>query len=383
LCPSRAFGFTLRPPHLHTVDSIGRLFPMDASQNSPAAIPGRGATFNPANRFESAHLEIDPDLPPEERPHPKTQFYFDATESLLTPNDSPDVGFDVGLNCYRGCEHGCSYCFARPFHEYLGWSSGLDFETKILVKLRAPELLRRELSRPRWRPQTVGMSGVTDCYQPAERHFKLTRACLEVLAEFRNPVAIITKNFLVTRDIDLLAELARWDCMRVNVSITTLDGELAGKMEPRAARPEHRLRAVRMLAEAGVPVNVLVAPVIPGLTDHEIPAILGAAAEAGARSAGMVLLRLPWAVKDLFSAWLDAHVPGKKEKVLERLKQMHGGKLYNPQWGTRMRGEGVYARQIEDLFAISSRRAGLRDVIPELSTRHVRRPPGSQLEFAL
>src|SRR5580658_6981217 len=299
---------------------------MDKPQTQFRTIRGRGATFNPPNRFESARVEFDPDLPPEERPHPKTQFYFDATESLLTPNDSPDVGFDVGLNCYRGCEHGCAYCFARPFHEYLGWSSGLDFETKILVKPRAPELLRRELSAPRWRPQVVGMSGVTDCYQPAERHFKLTRACLEVLAECRNPVAIITKNFLVTRDLDLLAELARWQCVCVNVSVTTLDAELAGKLEPRAARPEQRLKAIRMLAEAGVPVNVLVAPVIPGLTDHEIPAILGAAAEEGARTAGMVLLRLPWAVKDLFTSWLEAHVPGKKDRVLGRLRQMHGGK---------------------------------------------------------
>jgi DNA repair photolyase len=356
---------------------------METPQIPLGAIRGRGATFNPANRFEIAHVDIDPDLPPEERPHPKTQFYFDATESLLTPNESPDVGFDVGLNSYRGCEHGCAYCFARPFHEYLGWSSGLDFETKILVKLRAPKLLLRELSTPRWRPQTVGMSGVTDCYQPAERHFKLTRACLEVLAGCRNPVAIITKNFLVTRDLDLLTELARWQCVCVNVSVTTLDAELAGKLEPRAARPEHRLKAIRMLAEAGVPVNVLVAPVIPGLTDHELPAILGAAAEAGARTAGMVLLRLPWAVKDLFSLWLETHVPGKKERVLDRLRQMHGGKLYDAQWGKRMRGEGVFARQIEDLFAISSRRAGLRETRTELATRHFKRPSGSQLEFAL
>jgi DNA repair photolyase len=345
-------------------------------------IPGRGAAINPPNRFEAAHVEIDPDLPPEERPNPKTQFYFDATESLLTPNDSPDVGFDVGLNCYRGCEHGCAYCFARPFHEYLGWSSGLDFETKILVKDRAPALLRRELSKPRWKPQTVGMSGVTDCYQPAERHFKLTRQCLEVLAEFRNPVAIITKNFLVTRDIDILAELARWDCVAVNVSVTTLDSDLAGKLEPRAARPDHRLKAIRMLSEAGIPVNALVAPVIPGLTDHEIPAILDAVADAGAKRASMVLLRLPWAVKDIFTSWLEAHVPGKKERVLDRVRQMRGGKLYDAEWGKRMKGEGTFAKQISDLFTISARRAGLNQTPIQLSTRHFKRPAGAQLELS-
>jgi DNA repair photolyase len=356
---------------------------MSPSLAPDAPIPGRGATCNPPNRFEAVHLEFDPGLPPEERPLPKTQFFFDATASILTPNDSPDVGYDIGLNCYRGCEHGCAYCFARPFHEYLGWSSGLDFETKILVKERAPELLRAELAKPRWKPQVIGMSGVTDCYQPAERHFRLTRRCLEVLAEFRNPVAVITKNFLVTRDRDLLVELARWDCVVVNVSVTTLDAELAGKLEPRAARPEHRLRAIRLLAEAGVPVNVLVAPVIPGLTDHELPAILDAAAAAGARSAGMVLLRLPWAVKDIFSAWLEAYVPGKKERVLDRLRQLHGGKLYAAEWGTRMRGEGVLAKQVADLFALSARRAGLGAWRTELATRNFRVPPGPQLEFTL
>jgi len=349
----------------------------------PGSIPGRGASHNPPNRFEALHLEADPDCPPEERPHPRTEFFFDRSESLLVPNDSPDVGFDVGLNCYRGCEHGCAYCFARPYHEYLGWSSGLDFETKVLVKRDAPELLRRELAGRKWKPQVIGMSGVTDCYQPAERHFQLTRRCLEVLAECRNPVAVITKNFLVTRDVDLLAELARWDCAVVNVSITTLDPALAGKLEPRAARPEHRLKAVRTLAAAGVPVNVLVAPVIPGLTDHELPAILEAAAAAGARAAGMVLLRLPWAVKDVFSSWLDAHAPAKKERVLGRLREMHGGKLYDSSWGARMRGEGVFAKQLQDLFAMAARHAGLGSERFQLSTAHFRRPAGNQLELAL
>jgi DNA repair photolyase len=344
-------------------------------------VPGRGVAFNPPNRFERLHVEPDPDCPPEERTYPRTQFFIDASESLLTASDSPDLGPNVGLNAYRGCEHGCAYCFARPFHEYLGFSSGLEFETKIMVKLRAPALLRRELSAPRWRPQVITMSGVTDCYQPAERQFRLTRACLEVLAEFRNPVAIITKNFLVTRDRDLLADLARHDGAIVYVSVTTLDAGLAGKLEPRAARPEHRLQAIRLLAEAGVPVGVMVAPVIPGLTDHEMPAILAAAAAAGARTAGYVMLRLPYAVKDLFLQWLDDHAPAKKARIVDRIRAMRGGKLYRSDWGSRMRGEGIFAEQAGELFRLSARKAGLNLERRELAVSHFRRPGGVQLEM--
>lgn len=342
----------------------------------------RGTRINPPNRFESLRYEADPDLSAEEQPAPATQFYADASQSILTPNDSPDVGFDVGLNCYRGCEHGCAYCFARPFHEYLGWSSGLDFETKILVKQRGPELLREELAHARWVPQPIGMSGVTDCYQPAERHFRLTRQCLEVLAEFRNPVAIITKSHLVTRDLDVLAELARWSCVVVNITLTTLDSDLSGKLEPRAARPEHRLRAIRQLALAGIPVNVLVAPIIPGLTDHEIPTILLAAADAGARRAGKVILRLPYAVKEVFIDWLDHHEPGKKDRVLSRVRDLRGGKLNVWEWGKRMRGEGIFADQIHDLFSVAARRAGLNEEHIVLSTEHFRRP-SNQFELDL
>ncbi|MEO6568453.1 MAG: PA0069 family radical SAM protein, partial [Opitutaceae bacterium] len=298
-----------------------------AADSSP--IPGRGAAINPPNRFEPIHLAPDPDCAPEEQPHPRTQFMEDSSESLLTKNDSPDVGFSYGLNAYRGCEHGCSYCFARPYHEYLGFSSGLDFETKIMVKLRAPELLRRELTAPRWKPEPIAMSGATDCYQPAERHFRLTRGCLEVCAELRHPIFIITKNALVTRDLDLLGELARYRCVAVNLSVTSLNSDLAGKLEPRASRPTARLRAIRELTAAGIPVNVLVAPVIPGLNDHEIPAILDAVAEAGARTANYVLLRLPHAVKDVFTQWLEDHEPGKKGRVLDRLRALRGGKLYD------------------------------------------------------
>ncbi len=348
--------------------------------------PGRGTALNPTNRFEHIVVAPDPDFGemdehgvPVERPHPKTQFFHDATATLLTHNTSPDVGPGWGLNAYRGCEHGCAYCFARPFHDYLGWNSGLDFETKLLVKLRAPELLRAELSSPKWQPATIMMSGVTDCYQPAERHFRLTRQCLGVMAEFRQPVGIITKNFLVTRDLDLLAELARHDCVVVNVSVTTLDAELAGKLEPRAARPEHRLRAIKLLSAAGVPVNALVAPIIPGLTDHELPAILDAVAGAGARCAGYVVLRLPYAVKDIFLDWLDRHFPSKKERVLSRLRELRGGKLYNATFGERLRGEGIFAEQIKQLFTVAARRAGLNRRDIELTTAHFRRPGGEQL----
>lgn len=354
----------------------------------PPAIPGRGSPINPPNRFERLHVSCDADTwqtdldgVPDERPDPRTRFFHDATESILTRNDSPDIPFTYGLNAYRGCEHGCAYCYARPFHEYLGWSAGLDFETKILVKLRAPELLRRELDSPKWRPEVVSMSGVTDCYQPAERHFRLTRACLEVFAEFRNPVGIVTKNFLVTRDRDLLAELARWKCAVVYVTITTLDADLAGKLEPRAARPEHRLRAIRLLADAGVPVGVMTAPIIPGLTEHELPAILDAAAKAGARRAGYVVLRLPHAVKGIFSHWLDVHAPSKKARVLDRVRELRGGQLNVSDWGARMRGEGIFAEQIHDLFAVAVRRAGLNREPGEISTEHFRRPGGVQMDL--
>src|ERR1044071_7860012 len=250
------------------------------------AIPGRGASWNPQNRFESLAYVRDDDAPPEDGT-PRTIFMRDPTRTIIARNDSPDVGFDASINPYRGCEHGCIYCYARPTHEYLGFSAGLDFETRIMVKRDAPELLlRKELSNPRWKPQVLASSGVTDCYQPIEKKLEITRRCLEVLAEFRNPVIIITKNHLVTRDIDILLELARHDCAAVFVSITSLDEKLSGLMEPRASRPARRLAAIGALARAGIPVGYLQAPMIPGLTDSEAPAIAAAAAEAGARYAG-------------------------------------------------------------------------------------------------
>lgn len=343
------------------------------------SIPARGAASNPTNRFEPIHLERDEGWNPEEDPLPRTQFLKDHSSSIITYNDSPDVGFEASINPYRGCEHGCAYCYARPFHEYLGFSSGLDFETKIMVKANAPELLRRELASPKWKPKVIAMSGVTDCYQPVERKLKLTRRCLEVLAEFRNPVAIVTKNNLVTRDIDLLSELARHQAVAVFISITTLDTELRKVMEPRTSPPAARLGAVRALCDAGVPVGVLVAPIIPGLTDHETPMLIAAAVEAGVQFAGHITLRLPHAVAPLFEQWLTQLFPEKKDKVLNRLRAMRGGKLYESQFGRRMTGEGIFAEQIEKMFAVACRKAGIADHSPTLSAVAFRLPAGHQL----
>ena len=268
---------------------------------------GRGTPENPANRYERLHLEpVEEEGPP---PAVPTEYYRDSSRSLLVENDSPDLPFRWSINPYRGCEHGCAYCYARPSHQYLGFRAGLDFETRILVKERAPALLRRAFLAPGWKPETVALSGNTDCYQPIERRLGITRRCLEVFREFRNPVGIITKNAMVTRDLDLLADLARFDAVRVMISVTTLDPELSGALEPRAARPERRLETIRALAAAGVPVGGLVAPVVPGLNDHEVPEILAALAAAGAGHAAWILLRLPEPVDRLFDDWLRRHRP--------------------------------------------------------------------------
>jgi DNA repair photolyase len=344
-------------------------------------IKGRGASNNPTNRFEKIAFEREEDWDPSEDKAPRTQVLKDSTQSIIAYNQSPDVGFDAGINVYRGCEHGCAYCFARPTHEYLGFSAGLDFESKIVVKEDAPELLRKELMSRNWKPRVLGMSGVTDCYQPLERHFKLTRRCLEVLAEFRNPVCVITKNYLVTRDVDLLGELAKFEAAVVNISITTLDASLTPKLEPRASLPAARLEAIRILSQAGVEVGVLAAPMIPGLNDHEITNIIGEAVKAGAKFAGYVPLRLPYAVGPLFERWLELHFPGRKENVLNRIRSMRGGQLNDPKFGSRMRGEGVFADQLSQMFHIACRKAGLKDERSSLSTAHFRRPAGAQLEL--
>ena len=335
----------------------------------PGPIRGRGARDDPPNRFERLHLEPDRDADPEATaPDPRTQYLRDTARSVLAHNQSPDVPFGTSLNPYRGCEHGCVYCYARPGHEYLGLSLGLDFETRIFVKQNAAELLEAELASPRWQPRVIAMSGVTDCYQPIERRLGITRRCLEVLARFRNPVGLITKSRLVVRDADLLAELTSHDAAAVTLSITTLDDDLARRMEPRAAQPGARLAAIEALSRAGVPVGVNVAPVIPGLNDHEIPAILEAAADAGAGWAAYLLLRLPFGVKQLFATWLGDHFPDRAGKVLGHIREVRGGRLNDPRFASRMRGSGPLADQIADLFQLARRRAKLASSGPPLSS---------------
>jgi DNA repair photolyase len=323
----------------------------------------------------------EPEDTDEEQPLLRTQFLQDGTQSIITRNDSPDVPFTYSFNPYRGCEHGCAYCFARPTHEYLGFSAGLDFESKIVVKVRAPELLRKELSSPKWKPETLALSGVTDCYQPIERKLELTRRCVAVLAEFRNPVSVITKNHLVARDLDLYRDLAAHNAVRINISITTLNAALAKKLEPRASPPLQRLRAVEQLSEAGIPVCVLMAPCIPGLNDHEMLNIFTAAANAGARDATYTPLRLPGAVAGIFSEWLQTHYPDKKEKILNRVREMRGGKLNDPRFGNRMQGAGFYAEQMAAMFQVAWKAAGFASQPKvELSAASFR-APGEQLRL--
>jgi DNA repair photolyase len=351
---------------------------MQRSGNSK--VRGRGIDFNPPNRFESIHMVEDPGMDEhvENRKVP-TELYRDDTQSIISYNDSSDVGFNASVNPYRGCEHGCVYCYARPTHEYLGFSSGLDFETKILIKERAPELLRAELSNRKWKPQLLVMSSVTDAYQPLEKRFRLTRGCLEVLAEFKNPVGIITKNQLVTRDIDILKNLAINKQSMVLLSITTLDWDLQKSMEPRTSSPEMRFDTIQKLRETGIPVGVMIGPVIPGLTDHEIPGILERAADSGASFASYILLRLPHAVSELFQHWLKRFSPEKQQKILNRIRELREGKLNSSEFGTRMKGEGLQAQQMSNLFKVSCKKYGLKTRPPELSLKHFHNPDDRQL----
>ena len=347
--------------------------------NRPLA-KGRGAQIEPPNRFggtyheiEYENLEHDPDAL-EALHHRKTEYFSDRSKTIVSENDSPDVGFRYSINPYRGCAHGCSYCYARPTHEYLGLNAGLDFESKIMVKEDAPALFRAFLARDSWKPETVAMSGVTDCYQPAERTYRLTRGCLEVAAEASQPMSIITKNALVARDLDLLREMAKQNVIHVYLSITTLDANLAREMEPRTSTPAAKLRAVRALADAGVPVGVMAAPVIPGLTDTEIPAILAAAKEAGARTAGYTMLRLPLAVAPIFTEWLERTRPGAADRVLGRVRQARGGKLNVSEFGSRMRGTGALADQVAALFRLCAKTHGLDQRLPPHDTSQFRPP---------
>jgi len=348
------------------------------------AMRGRGATINPPNRFEALHYESD-DWCDSEDPQRKvrTLYFRDDSQSVISYNDSPDLGFDASLNPYRGCEHGCAYCYARPTHEYLGFSAGLDFESRILVKTKAPELLRSELGHKAWKPQCLVLSGVTDAYQPIEGKLRLTRACLRVLADFRNPVFVVTKNHLVTRDRDYLAELAEVNASGVAISITTLERDLGGLLEPRASIPGFRLEAIAALRNAGVPVGVNVAPIIPGLNEHEVPGILKAAAAAGAQFAAYTVVRLPLAVAPIFVAWLETHFPERKEKILGRIRSMRNGKLNSSKFGSRMRGEGPVAEQIRQLFQVSCHRFGLDRGHFEVSAHAFHRISPDQPELSL
>jgi DNA repair photolyase len=342
---------------------------------------GRGSSFNPANRFQPTHMEYEIDEQTGLPPKPQTTYIRDASKNIVAENNSPDIPFDHSINPYRGCEHGCIYCYARQTHEYLGYSSGMDFESKIIVKHDAPDLLRERLSKRSWQPETLVMSGVTDPYQPVERELELTRSCLKVLAGYRNPVSIITKNYLVTRDIDILSDMAGWNGVRVAVSVTTLDRELARTMEPRTSSPDRRLKAIEQLSAAGIPVSAMIAPIIPGLTDHEVPELLQAVADAGAQNAGYTIIRLPYANKELFKQWLEHHYPNKSDKVLHRIQSLRGGRLNASEFGERMRGKGEFGAQIRQLFHIHKEKVGLNQSIEPLNTTAFRRGGPDQLQL--
>ena len=329
---------------------------------------GRGATSNAAGRFEVHRREAAWDgwEIEEDRPGFATKVEVEWATSILSYNRSPDLPFDRSINPYRGCEHGCIYCFARPSHAYLGLSPGLDFETRLIAKANAPDLLRKTLSARHYKVAPIAIGTNTDPYQPIEKDRGLMRACLKVLAEFRHPVAIVTKGALIERDLDILAPMAAEGLVRVGVSVTTLDDRLARRMEPRVPRPARRLQVIERLTAAGVPVRLMVSPIVPGLTDHEIEAILVAGRDAGAEAASWIMLRLPLEVSPLWQEWLDEHYPERRARVMARLREMHGGKDYDARWGHRMRGEGHYAQMIAQRFEAAVRRLGLGKVQPAL-----------------
>jgi len=341
---------------------------------------GRGSQITPPNRFERVHCEADWEqldhelqTAPDERRQP-TEFFADQSRSIVTHNDSPDIPFRHSINPYRGCEHGCAYCYARPGHETLGLNAGLDFETKVFYKPDAPVLLRAELCKPSWKGEIIAMSGVTDCYQPAERRLRITRGCIEVMAEAQQAFGIITKNALVVRDLDLLAPHAAKSLCAVNITLTTLDADLARCLEPRTSSPSARLRAIRELTAAGIPVRVMVAPIIPGLTDTEIPAILQAVSAAGAIGAGWQMLRLPLAMRPIFEDWLARNRPQQRERVVARIQAVRGGKMNDRKFGRRMRGQGEYAEGIAQTFKLFAHKFGLDRGVPPLDTTQFHPP---------
>jgi DNA repair photolyase len=364
----------------------------DALPEGPAH--RRGAGINPGNRFETVRLhvlgeELDRQWVEHQEEGGKLvrvqrQVFFDQTKTIINRvSKTADVPFDWTLNPYRGCEHGCIYCFARPYHEYLGFSSGLDFETKLMAKTDAAKLLKLELAATNWKPEPIVMSAITDIYQPIEHKMQIARQCLEVLADCGQPVTTMTKSTLVLRDTDLWAKLAGMNAGRVTVTLVTLDGDLAAKLEPRASSPMGRLRAIRELTKAGIPVSVNVAPIIPGLTDVELPRILEAVAEAGAKRAAWVLLRLPYQLKDLFLDWLQRSVhPDRARKIESLLRQARGGKLYDASKEKRRRGRGPIVEQLAQTFDVFTRKYGLNRDIRPLSTAHFKRPDvGGQMNL--
>jgi len=354
----------------------------------PRLLKGRGARSNESSRYDSeSRVGFDDGWGSEDEAPPpiKTEVSRDTTRTIIARNTSPDISFNQSINPYRGCEHGCIYCFARPTHAYLGLSPGLDFESKLLVKPEAAKLLDAEFKKPSYQPQVIAMGTNTDPYQPIEREWRVTRSILQVMAEFKNPVGIVTKSALITRDIDILAPMAAEGLAKVAVSITTLDRKLARIMEPRAATPERRLETLRALSAAGIPTTVMTAPIIPALNDEEMETILARAAEAGARQAGYTLLRLPLEIKDLFREWLESQVPDRAKHVMSLVRSIRNGKDYDSNWGTRMTGTGPYASLIAQRFAIATRRLGLNEKHVPLDTSKFRRPPqsGDQLALAL
>jgi len=349
---------------------------------------GRGAVSNRDSRFESgAHVMVDDGwgAAEEEPARLDTVVLKDASRTVIARNQSPDVPFDRSINPYRGCEHGCIYCFARPSHAFLGLSPGLDFETRLFAKTDAPALLERELRKPGYRCAVMALGANTDPYQPIERGHGITRGVLEVLSRFEHPVSIVTKSALVLRDMDILSDMARRGLAQVNISITTLDRDLARRMEPRASTPGRRLEALRALAAAGIPTAVLASPMIPGLNDHELESILDAARGAGAVQASWILLRLPLEIKDLFEEWLREHRPDRAARVLSLIRQTRGGALYKSGFGERMRGEGAYAELLSRRFRVACRRLGLNERRFALDTARFRPPPaaGDQLSLGL
>ncbi|MCE8546243.1 PA0069 family radical SAM protein [Ruegeria pomeroyi] len=346
---------------------------------------GRGARSNDAGRFEPLDRVAEPDGwdREEDLPPLRTQVSLETARSLISYNRSPDLPFDRSINPYRGCEHGCAYCFARPSHAYLGLSPGLDFETRLVARPNAAEVLRAELSARRYKVAPIAIGTNTDPYQPLEKTHAITRGCLQVLEAFNHPVAIVTRGALIERDLDILAPMAARGLVRVGISLTTLDAGLARRMEPRAPSPARRLAMIRALSGAGVPVRVMTSPLIPGLTDHELEALLAAGAEAGADTASWIMLRLPREVSPLWQEWLAEHAPARAAKVMARLREMHGGRDYDPRWGHRMRGEGEYAQMIAKRFRTACKRIGLAQEAPALRCDLFRVPPqpGDQLSL--